>query len=459
MLHLVLGKTVIDEHHHTTVTLAADNPPRSLHHLLHAGVKVGVVVTGTEQRRHALLELFVDRIELRQPQGGDERADQACARQVDTFTKRAAQHGKTDALTAQGEPVEKRVALTLAHPPCLQPEADVRVGARHQLGDLLQVIETAEERQVIARPSIELLGELHMNPLVSRDNCQLFDVDLACEELLKYRALGGETVVDPTNLGIGRDPQALQRISRLTGLNIIMGAGFYLEPSHPHYVHERSVEQLAEQIIHDVGGGEEKPEVIAGLIGEIGVSAAFTDDEEKSLRAAARASAATGVPLSVHLPGWERLGHRVLDIVEAEGADLRHTVLCHMNPSHSDPAYQHALAARGAFLEYDMIGMGYYFADEHAQSPSDEENARAIVALIERGFGSQVLLSQDVFLKTMLTRYGGHGYGYLLKHFVPRLRRHGVTGEQLENLLIDNPRRVFQRGFQAPFSSQRNATS
>ncbi|MCF5385743.1 phosphotriesterase-related protein, partial [Pseudomonas syringae] len=261
------------------------------------------------------------------------------------------------------------------------------------------------------------------------------------------------------NLGIGRDPQALQRISRLTGLNIIMGAGFYLEPSHPHYVHERSVEQLAEQIIHDVGGGEEKPEVIAGLIGEIGVSAAFTADEEKSLRAAARASAATGVPLSVHLPGWERLGHRVLDIVEAEGADLRHTVLCHMNPSHSDPAYQHALAARGAFLEYDMIGMGYYFADEHAQSPSDEENARAIVALIEHGFGSQVLLSQDVFLKTMLTRYGGHGYGYLLKHFVPRLRRHGVTGEQLENLLIDNPRRVFQRGFQAPFSSQRNATS
>ncbi|AVX24596.1 Phosphotriesterase family protein [Pseudomonas syringae pv. atrofaciens] len=316
------------------------------------------------------------------------------------------------------------------------------------------------ERHLAERPvSIELLGELHMNPLVSRDNCQLFDVDLACEELLKYRALGGETVVDPTNLGIGRDPQALQRISRLTGLNIIMGAGFYLEPSHPHYVHERSVEQLAEQIIHDVGGGAEKPEVIAGLIGEIGVSAAFTADEEKSLRAAARVSAATSVPLSVHLPGWERLGHRVLDIVEAEGADLRHTVLCHMNPSHSDPAYQHALAARGAFLEYDMIGMGYYFADEHAQSPSDEENARAIVALIEHGFGSQVLLSQDVFLKTMLTRYGGHGYGYLLKHFVPRLRRHGVTGEQLENLLIDNPRRVFQRGFQAPFSSQRNATS
>ena len=38
---------------------------------------------------------------------------------------------------------------------------------------------------------------------MSRDNCQLFDVDVAIDELTKYRALGGETVVDPTNIGIG----------------------------------------------------------------------------------------------------------------------------------------------------------------------------------------------------------------------------------------------------------------
>jgi phosphotriesterase-related protein len=62
-----------------------------------------------------------------------------------------------------------------------------------------------------------------------------------------------------------------------------------------------------------------------------------------------RASAATGVPIEVHLPGWERLGHRVLDILEQEGADLRHTVLCHMNPSFADKRYQRELAQRGRF--------------------------------------------------------------------------------------------------------------
>ncbi|WP_175775298.1 phosphotriesterase family protein [Burkholderia anthina] len=290
---------------------------------------------------------------------------------------------------------------------------------------------------------IGILGALRANPLRNRDNCQLFDPEIAIDELMRFRELGGQTVIDPTNIGIGRDPQALQKISRRTGLNIVMSTGFYLEPSHPAYVAERTIDELAAQLIFDVGGADEKPAVVAGMIGEIGVSAAFTDSERKSLRAAARASAATKVPLSVHLPGWARLAHDVLDIVEAEGADLGHTVLCHMNPSGNDPEYQHSLASRGAWLEYDMIGMDFYYGDSDEQCPSDEENARAIRALIDAGYLDRLLLSQDVYLKMMLTCYGGNGYGYILEHFVPRLRRHGVTDRQIETLLVANPAAVF----------------
>ena len=145
----------------------------------------------------------------------------------------------------------------------------------------------------------------------------------------------------------------------------------------------------------------------------------------------------------VHLPAWYRHGGRVLDIVAEEGGDLSHTVLCHMNPSGEDVAYQTGLAARGAFIEYDMLGMDYWYADQQVQCPSDEDNARAIKRLIDMGFLKHVLLSQDVFLKMMLTRYGGFGYAYVLKHFAPRLRRHGVTDYQIKTMLVDNPRRVF----------------
>jgi phosphotriesterase-related protein len=303
---------------------------------------------------------------------------------------------------------------------------------------------TASDMALAEQPvALDNLGELRMNPFVSRDNCFLLDVNLAVGELGRYSELGGDTVVDPTNFGIGRDPPALQRIARRSRLNIVMGSGFYLEASHPDWFTRMDLDEATAFIVDDIGGGTVQPDVMAGIIGEIGVSRFFTPAEEKSLRAAARASRLTGVPLSIHLPGWERLAHKVLDIVEAEGADLNHTVLCHMNPSGQDLAYQTALAARGAFLEYDMIGMDYYYAAYDEQSPSDEENARAIHTLIEKGYGHRVLMSQDVFLKIMLTKFGGFGYGYILKHFVPRLKRLGIDQATIDLMLKDNPVRVF----------------
>ena len=90
-----------------------------------------------------------------------------------------------------------------------------------------------------------------------------------------------------------------------------------------------------------------------------------------------------------------------------------------------------------------MLGMDYWYADQGVQCPSDEDNARAIKGLIDRGFLDRILLSQDVFLKMMLMRYGGFGYAYVLRYFVPRLRRHGVSEIQIKTMLADNPRRVF----------------
>jgi len=304
-----------------------------------------------------------------------------------------------------------------------------------------------DEKKIAEQPvSMEIIGELRMNPYMNRDNVSLDDSDLALSELAKYRALGGHTVVDATNIGIGRDPVKLARIARASGLRIVMGTGFYLQHTHPDWLKRMDVDDVTEFLVNDVGGGTTQPEIMAGIIGEVGVSKDFTDEERKSLRASARAAKITGVPLTIHLPGWERLAHDVLDVVEAEGADLRHTVLCHMNPSHNDLAYQRSLAERGAFLEYDMIGMDFYYADQDAQSPSDEQNAQGIRSLIDMGLVDRILLSQDVFLKIMLTRFGGFGYGFILKHFVPRLKRHGVEQSAIDRMLIDNPKTVFAEG-------------
>ena len=288
-----------------------------------------------------------------------------------------------------------------------------------------------------------IYGELRMDPFANLDNCRLDDERLAVAELAEVAALGGRTVVDPTCQGIGRDPLALRRIAEATGLNVVMGGGFYLQASHPERVRGMAASDVADEIVREAVDGVGDSGVRIGLIGEVGISSDFTPEEEKSLRGAAQAQRRTGLPLMVHLPGWFRVGGRVLDVVEGEGGDLSHTVLCHMNPSGEDLDYQVALAERGAFVEYDMVGMDFWYADQGVQCPSDEDNARAIMALVALGHLDRLLLSQDVFLKMMLTRYGGFGYAYLQRHFLPRLLRHGATAAQLERVMVDNPRRVF----------------
>jgi phosphotriesterase-related protein len=293
--------------------------------------------------------------------------------------------------------------------------------------------------------TIEVLGALRNDPFLCLDNTRMDDEELAGFELDRFKQVGGRTVVDPTCRGIGRNPEALVRISRGTGLNLVMGAGYYLEGAHPPEVSGMLVEDIAQEIDRDIAEGVDGTGVRSGIIGEIGVSKDFTAEEEKCVRSAAKAQGRAHVPLMVHLPGWERLGGRVLDVIEEEGGDVNSTILCHMNPSLDDLDYQEGLTDRGAWLEYDMIGMDFYYADQAAQSPCDEENARAIHRLITDGYGSRLLLSSDVFLKMMLVRYGGYGYGHVVENFVPRLIRHGLADSQIDELLLRNPRSVFEK--------------
>ncbi|MFK7894143.1 MAG: phosphotriesterase [Granulosicoccus sp.] len=313
-------------------------------------------------------------------------------------------------------------------------------------------------RQCLADEQVNqsILSELRQDPFVCKHNLSLDDEPLAITELAAFKAEGGQTVIDPTCRGIGRNPAALLRIAQATGLNIVMGAGYYLQSSHPPDLAGMSAEAVADQIVSEATDGipidseAGATHVKIGLIGEIGVSADFTAEERKSLRGAAQAQRQTNLPLMVHLPGWFRLGHDVLDLVEQEGVDPRLVVLCHMNPSHSDIDYQLSLAKRGAFIEYDMIGMDYFYADQQVQCPSDEEAARAIVQLAEKGVLDRVLLSQDVFIKMMLTHYGGNGYAFVQRHFIPRLKRHGMGNDELRMLNQYNPRSVFEPGFRYP---------
>jgi phosphotriesterase-related protein len=235
---------------------------------------------------------------------------------------------------------------------------------------------------------------------------------------------------------------ALSEVSRATGITIVAGTGFYLDPAIPADVRDLAPEQIAETILADLFEGENG--IRPGFIGEIGVGADFTAAERASLAGACIAQRETGLPMQVHLPGWFRLGGDVLDVVESHGVDPARVVLCHMGPSGADLTYQEGLLERGVFVQYDMLGMEVFYADQGVQCPSDEQNAEWLARLVERGHADRLLLSQDIFLKSLLRRHGGPGYGHVLQYFVPRLNAAGLDSAAVEQLMVANPRALFE---------------
>src|SRR5258705_13020627 len=134
--------------------------------------------------------------------------------------------------------------------------------------------------------SLGNLGWVRQNFNANLDNLRLLDEQVAQDEILLFKHAGGRTVVDPTPKTIGRDPLALARIARATGLNVIMGAGYYVNASHPPDMDRRTVDDLAREMIADITSGVGDTVVHSGLIGGVGTTQPRTDSEQRVLRGA-----------------------------------------------------------------------------------------------------------------------------------------------------------------------------
>ena len=108
----------------------------------------------------------------------------------------------------------------------------------------------ASERAWIHKPlTMDGLGWAWRRFAYYLDFQQLLDVQVAIEEISRYKYAGGNSLVDATSVGIARDPLALTRISRATGLNVIMGSSYYVPVSYPPDMDQRSEDEIFEKIV------------------------------------------------------------------------------------------------------------------------------------------------------------------------------------------------------------------
>jgi len=319
----------------------------------------------------------------------------------------------------------------------------VTLGHEHLLIDLRELWDepATDERRALAQAPITLQSRATwaQNPYESRDNLLIDDEDAAVEELRAFAQAGGRSLIDMTVDGLDPKPEALRRISQRSGVQIVMGTGVYRAFAHPPWVAGMTVDELAARFVGAIQVGINGTDVRAGLLGELGTSSPILPDEVKVLRAAARAHFKTGVSINVHPAIFHREGPRILDVLEAEGVDLRRVALSHMDEQ-LDHDYHRSLAGRGAWLSFDTLGSEETFGP-NAKEPTDDQRVDALLRLLDAGWSGQILLSQDVCTKLQLLRFGGKGYSHVLTAIVPRLRAAGLGQPAISELLVDNPRR------------------
>ncbi len=310
---------------------------------------------------------------------------------------------------------------------------------------VLQRPEEASQQALMHQPvSLENLWWVRHNWTSSIDNLKLLDEQTAIDETAEYFRSGGSTLVDVTSIGIGRDPQALVRISRATGLNVVMGSGYYVDMTHSEWLRKAAVDEIARSIIADVDDGVNGTGIRAGIIGEIGCSWPWTDSERKVLEGAVIAQRETGAPLLIHPGRNERAPLELLNAVEGWGGDLRRTVMGHIERTIYDRGILDETAATGAYLNFDLFGhdeSNYPLAMDTFM-PADHERMEQIERLVSDGRNSQVLLAHDVCSKHRLKRYGGHGFDHIPARIVPRMRARGMHEEDVRMMLVDNPTRM-----------------
>lgn len=292
--------------------------------------------------------------------------------------------------------------------------------------------------------TLENVGWVRYNHYSNLDNLMVLEEDVATDEARLFKRVGGGTIVDATTLGIGRDPLALARIARDVGINVVMGAGFYVDAVHPEDMASRGVDDLAGQIIGEIRDGVGDTGIKAGIIGEIGCTWPLTPGERNVLHASAIAQQETGSAILIHPGRDENAPAEIIEVLAEAGADVSRVIMGHLDRTITSFETLRRLASTGCYLEWDLFGNeSSYYPLSDFDMPSDAQRMDVILRMMEEeDCGRRIVVAHDICTKHRLTRYGGHGYGHILENVVPRMRRRGFTTRQVEDITVGNPARI-----------------
>lgn len=266
------------------------------------------------------------------------------------------------------------------------------------------------------------------------------EIERAVTRLGDVAARGVKTLVDAT-ADLGRDIHFVAEVARRSGVQIIVATGLWIEV--PRYFQTRRADVMAELFTKEINEGIAGTQIKAGIIKCATDEAGATADIEKVLRACARVHRATDVPITTHTFAAGQTGTVQQDIFQSEGVDLSRVIIGHSGDS-KDIDYLSRLIGRGSYIGMDRFGLDMFL-------PTADRVA-TIAQLCKMGHADKMVLSHDAnsymdwFERSLLemTTPDWH-YNFIPDSVIPALVESGVTEEEIHQMTVENPRRIFER--------------
>jgi phosphotriesterase-related protein len=262
----------------------------------------------------------------------------------------------------------------------------------------------------------------------------------AIAKLRRLRDGGIETLVDPTVLGLGRNVRRLQRVNAEVDLNIVVATGVYAFLELPGFLAYRSDDAVVELFVRELREGIDDTGVKAAFLKCAVEEHGLVGDVPRTLSLIAAAALETGAPVMVHTNAAARTGLLALDALTKAGVDPVRIVIAHAGDS-NDLDYLRALADTGASLGCDRFSIAHFNPDEN--------RIETLAALLEAGYAERIHLGHDAacFYDFMIGNpfFANEkpDYLHISTRILPALREQGVTEEQIDRMLVQNPQRFF----------------
>ncbi|CAG9788269.1 unnamed protein product [Diatraea saccharalis] len=294
--------------------------------------------------------------------------------------------------------------------------------------------------------TLKTVGYLRQYPYSSKYNLVLNDDsahNAVLNDVMMYKQYGGGTIVENSTEGLERDLSFCRRVSKISGVHVVAGTGYYIADTQPanhlHYSKEDMYSHMYKELME--GCDIDNVNIKTGFMGEIASVWPLRDLEIKAIKAAGELQETLKCGVSFHPHRVTEAPFEIIRLYLEAGGAADKAVMSHLDRTLMEDEKLLEFSELGTYCQFDLFGVevSYYQLNVETDMPSDAQRIQKIKLLVDEGKEDKILMSHDIHTKHRLIDFGGHGYSHIINNVLPKMKSKGFSRATIDKITIANP--------------------